>query len=151
MNGISGTLQFFILPFIVKRVGARWLWLSMPIIMLVLTSLQFYEQNVSLTLVGLTFLTIKTIEYSLRGQASEMVWVMLDYESRFIGKELINLFANRLGKSATAISLFLWTVHLEKEGSPQLRRFAVNASVFLAFLWLICTIRVTRLIPSKKV
>ena len=123
----------------------------MPIIMLVLTSLQFYEQNVSLTLVGLTFLTIKTIEYSLRGQASEMVWVMLDYESRFIGKELINLFANRLGKSATAISLFLWTVHLEKEGSPQLRRFAVNASVFLAFLWLICTIRVTRLIPSKKV
>eukprot|EP00551_Chaetoceros_affinis_P009265 CAMPEP_0203684830 /NCGR_PEP_ID=MMETSP0090-20130426/48236_1 /ASSEMBLY_ACC=CAM_ASM_001088 /TAXON_ID=426623 /ORGANISM="Chaetoceros affinis, Strain CCMP159" /LENGTH=482 /DNA_ID=CAMNT_0050554011 /DNA_START=647 /DNA_END=2092 /DNA_ORIENTATION=+ len=134
VNGVSGALQFFILPFMVKRIGARWLWLIMPIIMLTFTSLQFYRQNPSLTLVGLTFLTMKTIEYSLRGQASEMVWVMLDYESRFIGKELINLFANRLGKSSTAIFLFLLTVQIEKDGN-HLSRFAVNASVVLAFLW----------------
>lgn len=111
--------------------------------------MQYYEKTPSLTLVGLIFLTMKTIEYSLRSQASEMVWVMLDYESRFIGKELINLIANRMGKSATAISLFLWTVHLEKEGI-QLRRFTVNASIVLASLWLVCTIRVTRLIPSTQ-
>ena len=118
--------------------------------MLILTSLQFYDQsNPSLSLVGLTFLTMKTIEYSLRGQASEMVWVMLDYESRFIGKELINLFANRLGKSATAIFLFLLTIQIEKDGMGLLRKFAVNGSIVLAFLWLVCTIRVVRLIPSK--
>lgn len=118
----------------------------MPITMLILTLLQFNEQKPSLTLVGLTFLAMKTIEYSLRSQASEMIWVMLDYESRFIGKELINLFANRLGKSATAVTLFLLTVHLEKDES-QLRKFAIHASIALALLWLICTIRLTRLIP----
>ena len=133
-----------------KKIGAKWMWLIMPIIMLILTSLQFYDQsNPSLSLVGLTFLTMKTIEYSLRGQASEMVWVMLDYESRFIGKELINLFANRLGKSATAIFLFLLTIQIEKDGMGLLRKFAVNGSIVLAFLWLVCTIRVVRLIPSK--
>lgn len=125
------------------------MWLMMPIIMLILTSLQFSQHNPSLALVGLTFLTLKTIEYSLRGQASEMVWVMLDYESRFIGKELINLFANRLGKSGTAVILALLTVRLEKDGM-NLRSFIVNTSIFLAFIWLICTIRVTRLIPTKR-
>jgi ATP/ADP translocase len=148
VNGISGALQFFILPFMVKRIGATWLWLSMPLIMLILTSLQYYEQNPSLTLVGLTFLTMKTIEYSLRGQASEMIWCLLDYESRFMGKELINLFANRLGKSTTAISLFLFTVHLEKD-TLHLRRLTVNASILLAFLWLLSTFRVTRFIPRE--
>jgi hypothetical protein len=149
VNGVSGALQFFILPFVVKKIGARWMWLMMPIIMLILTSLQFSQHNPSLALVGLTFLTLKTIEYSLRGQASEMVWVMLDYESRFIGKELINLFANRLGKSGTAVILALLTVRLEKDGM-NLRSFIVNTSIFLAFIWLICTIRVTRLIPTKR-
>ena len=132
----------------------------MPSIMLILTSLQFFEKTPSLVLVGLTFLTMKTIEYSLRGQASEMVWVMLDYESRFLGKELINLFANRLGKSMTAICLFLLTIYLEKpddvdaaDSSSQhdVRRFAVNASIVFAVLWLLCTIRVTTLIPTKRV
>ncbi len=126
------------------------MWLIMPILMLSLTSLQFYSQNPSLTLVGLTFLTMKTIEYSVRGQASEMVWVMLDYESRFIGKELINLFANRLGKSSTAIFLFLLTLQIEKDGN-HLRRFSVNASIILASLWFLCTIKVSRMIPSKKI
>lgn len=93
---------------------------------------------------------MKTIEYSLRGQASEMVWVMLDYESRFIGKELINLFGNRLGKSTTAICLFLLAMQLEKDSSHDVREFAVNSSMILAFLWLLCTIRVTQLIPSKE-
>lgn len=37
------------------------------------------------------------------------VYVSLDYESRFVGKEIIGLFVNRVGKSAMAIGLSLVT------------------------------------------
>mmetsp|Transcript_15056 Transcript_15056/g.18361 ORF Transcript_15056/g.18361 Transcript_15056/m.18361 type:complete len:545 (+) Transcript_15056:231-1865(+) len=148
VNGVSGALQFFILPFVVKRIGPRWLWLTMPLIMLVLTSIQFYAKEPSLSIVGLTFLTMKTIEYSIRGQASEMVWVKLDYESRFIGKELINLFANRLGKSTTAVLLFVLSMQLEKDGGTHLRHISIVACNLLAILWLFSAMRLARMIPS---
>ena len=32
---------------------------------------------------------MKAMEYSIRGVTTEMVYVTLDYESRFLGKEII--------------------------------------------------------------
>lgn len=37
------------------------------------------------------------------------VYGSLDYDSRFFGKEIVSLFANRLGRSGSAVSLALVT------------------------------------------
>lgn len=148
INGISGVMQFLILPIITKRVHISYLWLLMPSIMLLFTTLQQYVDNPSLTLVGCTFLSMKTIEYSLRGQVSETVFASLDYESRFIGKQRINLFANRLGKSATAASLFILATYMEKEGR-ELDKLLVMVSNVIAGIWLFATLQLTRCINDK--
>ena len=121
----------------------------MPSIMILLTAIQVYENNPSLTLVGCTFLSMKIIEYSLRGQVSEMVFASLDYESRFVGKQKINLFANRLGKSGTAVALFLLATYMDKN-VKELNHFLVIASNMIAFLWLFATLQLTRYIEVPK-
>jgi ATP/ADP translocase len=149
INGISGFMQFFVLPICTQKIRLSWLWIAMPLAMLCLTSMQMYGKQPSLKLVGITFLSMKTIEYSIRGQVSEMVFASLDYESRFIGKQKINLFANRLGKSAMAVSLFLLATYLDKEDS-ELSQILVLGSNLIAFVWLLSTIQLTKFIEDRK-
>ena len=45
------------------------------------------------------------MDYSLRNILAELVYVPLDFESRYVGKEIIAVFANRFGKSGMALIL----------------------------------------------
>ena len=45
------------------------------------------------------------MDYSLRNVLAELVYVPLDFESRYVGKEIIAVFANRFGKSGMAMIL----------------------------------------------
>jgi ATP/ADP translocase len=76
------------------------------------------------------------------------LYVTLDYESRFIGKEIINLFANRLGKSGTAICLFLITTQLEQDES-KLEKFLTLGSNLVGVLWLCSSLSLTKLLRTK--
>eukprot|EP00979_Chaetoceros_neogracilis_P005812 scaffold1124_cov270-Chaetoceros_neogracile.AAC.2 len=78
-----------------------------------------------------------------------MVFASLDYESRFVGKQKINLFANRLGKSGTAAALFLLATYMDKN-VKELNHFLVIASNMIAFLWLFATLQLTRYIEVPK-
>ena len=107
INGISGILQFAVFPWLVSShtVDPRRLWPIMPAVMLV-CSLGMTKHQ-SLEMIAGSFLMMKILEYSLRGVVNEMVFASLDYESRFVGKEIIGVFANRLGKSVMAVALSL--------------------------------------------
>jgi ATP/ADP translocase len=148
INGVSGVMQFLLLPLVSKKMHERQLWLFMPCFMILLTSFQLYQSDSSLAVVGFTFVSLKTIEYSLRGQCNEIAFARLDYESRFLGKEMINLFANRLGKSAMALSMFLLTTIIEHKSEVDLNAFLVQASNAVAFLWLLATIHLTSFLPN---
>ena len=89
INGFSGVLHFAVLPAIVKRLNNQQLWLIMPTIMLVSTSLVWFHNTDSIHLISASFVLMKAMEYSIRGVTTEMVYVSLDYESRFLGKEII--------------------------------------------------------------
>lgn len=148
INGISGILQFLILPAISKRVHERSQWIFMPAVMMIFTLYQLCQNNSSISVVGLTFVVMKTIEYSIRGQCTEIAFSRLDYESRFLGKEMINLFANRMGKSGMAVSLFLLTTNIEHNGPFDLNKFLVRASNIVAFLWLLASLYLTSFLPK---
>jgi len=117
--------------------------------MLCFACVQHYEALDSISIVSLSFTTMKVMEYSVRGVTSEMLYVTLDYESRFIGKEVINLFAARLGKSSMAICLsLLSSLWVKSEGELE-KLLSLWLSV-VAISWIIATLRLTRLLPSEE-
>ena len=97
-------------------------------------------------LVTATFVVYKILEYSVRGVAVEMVYVNLDYESSFFGKEVIGLFVERLGKSCAAVilSLVSWTFG----NSALLDKAFVQALSVASLLWLFSSYQLAH--PTKK-
>jgi ATP/ADP translocase len=64
--------------------------------------------------------------------------VSLDYESQFLGKEIIGLTVNRFGKSIMALTTACFGLSVDLDH--------LRASlVFVAFLWFIATYRLVRL------
>ena len=123
MNACSGVLQFLVLPLLIrlwnpskKQDGAepsqlwrwqqRFLWLTMPISMMICSALLVYYSNEkALALVTVTFALNKVLEWSVRGVAMETLYASLDYEGQFLGKELISMVVDRVGRSSTAVAL----------------------------------------------
>lgn len=149
INGISGVLQFFIIPIVTKIVDVRWLWLFMPVTMLCLSCMQLFEAIDSINVVSFSFAMMKIMEYSLRGVTSEILYVSLDYDSRFIGKEVINLFASRLGKSSMAVCLSVLSSFWVK-GDSELEQFLSFGLSVVAVSWIFTTLRLTRLLPTEN-
>jgi hypothetical protein len=73
INASSGLLQFAVLPFLVKRIDARRLWLVLPCTMLLFATLMSYQHETTLYFIAATFSVYKALEYSVRGVTVEMV------------------------------------------------------------------------------
>ncbi|KAL7469931.1 hypothetical protein ACHAXS_010173 [Conticribra weissflogii] len=127
VNGLSTVFQFFFFPFLTRKVEPKVIWRVMPLLPLFCTLVQCVSSldggsgvlsflpsaltskpSAALYLVAVSFLTAKTMDYSLRNVLAELVYVPLDFESRFVGKEVIAVFANRFGKSGMALILSGW-------------------------------------------
>lgn len=78
-----------------QRIDPSVLWKIMPTIMLAFTTYQSLQINPSLKLVSACFLVMKTLEFSVRRMLDELVYVPLDFESRYVGKEVIGVFGYR--------------------------------------------------------
>ena len=68
------------------------------------------------------------------------MYVSLDYESRFLGKEIIGVFVNRVGKSVVAIALSFVTAYFGSELDLQ---YLSVALVAVAAAWLFVSYRLT--------
>lgn len=86
INVITMGLQFFVLPPLMTVIEPRDLWRAIPVISLLFSCFQAMQDDPSLYVVSASFLVIKVIEYSARRMLDEMVFVPLDFESRFVGK-----------------------------------------------------------------
>ncbi len=149
INGISGVLQFFIIPLLLKYCEAHRLWLFMPSLMLICTLYQFgtYQKS-GLFGASASFFCIKTMEYSLRGAANEMLYVSLDYESRYLGKKVVSLIAGKFGKSSMAIALAVSMIVYGDHDNFMFYLLA-TASIFTV-LWLLSSVRLHSLIDASK-
>ena len=82
---ISCVFQFGILPPLMSVVEPSALWRLMPLFMLGLISYQsFFEVDPSLLLISGSFMAMKTLEFSVRRMLDELVYVPLDFESRYL-------------------------------------------------------------------
>ncbi|KAL9186927.1 hypothetical protein ACHAXT_010647 [Thalassiosira profunda] len=149
INGVSGVFQFFAIPVLLRYCEAHRIWLFMPTLMLgctVFTLATF--QSSGLLGASASFFCIKTMEYSLRGAANEMLYVGLDYESRYLGKKVVSLIAGKFGKSAMAVALSIIMVAYG-ESSRMMWWLSATALGF-TLLWLLMSVRLHSLIEATK-
>jgi ATP/ADP translocase len=143
---VSGVLQFLVLPFLANHLNPRLFWIIMPISMLCLSLIESARGEVSLDMVAIIFCTMKIMEYSFRGLANEMVYAALDYESRYVGKEVIGLGC-RFGKSGMAITLFLLASWYED--TELLVHHSMIALTIVSAIWLGVSIQLNNLIKAS--
>ncbi len=94
---------------------------------------------------------MKRMEFSVRRMLYEMVYVPLDYESRFLGKEVIGVLGYRFGKLGASLALSAITSSFFGGGGGAmgvrgLSHFATAA----AGLWLVAAWRLSNLVPTKE-
>jgi ATP/ADP translocase len=144
INLVTMVLQFSILPQIMKFIEPRDLWRVVPLVSCLSTTFQAFQNDPSLYAVSLSLLIMKVSEYSARRLLDEMVFVPLDFESRFVGKEVLGVFGYRFGKSLMSLVLSGITAIF---GSCGLRELSVLSSM-VSFAWLQTAWRVSLLVPT---
>ena len=152
INVLSCVFQFGILPATSKYTEPSMLWKGMPLLMLAMTCFVSVPKlsggtngDPSLTLIASAFLVMKTLEFSVRRMLDEMVYVPLDFESRFLGKEVIGVLGYRFGKSAASLALSALTSSFGTVGLRELSYFTTGA----ASVWLVAAWRLSALVPTR--
>jgi ATP/ADP translocase len=104
--GASAAMQFVLMPIFMKRLEPKMIWRVMPLVPFLVCLIQALALgSVPLVLIcGAQFFT-KTMDYSVRSTVYNLAYQPLDYESRFVGKEVISVLGSRFGKSGVSLVL----------------------------------------------
>jgi hypothetical protein len=103
VNISSCFLQFFVLPKILSSGSLPQVLANIPILLFITTMTVYLWP----TLLGvmIAFGSMKVIEYSVMTAAMEMIYMPMDKDVRYLGKELVKFFGHKLGKSGSSIVL----------------------------------------------
>jgi len=145
-NMASGFFQFGVIPLTIHHLKASWLWTCLPLIMISFGACQITQFPPTLTLTAGAFMAMKTIEYSVRGVLNELLYVPLDFESRYVGKEVIGMLGYRLGKSGTSLMLSA-AGYVCELGLRELTFVSLGISV----MWLGSARKLTEFLPDSKI
>lgn len=149
INVITMVLQFGVLPPLMTVIEPRTLWRVLPLVSLLFTAFQAGHANPSLQLVSASLLVMKVSEYSARRMLDEMVFVPLDFDSRFVGKEVIGVFGYRFGKSLMSLALSGLTHWGGGGGEFGLQQLSV-LSTGVAIAWMRAAWHLSNLVPTHQ-
>jgi ATP/ADP translocase len=145
INMASSLLQFAVMPQILPRMEPRNLWRFMPLCMVIAVAFQSTHVDPSIYVIGGAFMLMKIMEFSIRRLLDEMVYVPLDFESRFVGKEIISVFGYRFGKSGMSLALSVLTSMFGNLGIQQLSFLTFGS----ALIWLSTAWNVSNLVSTR--
>lgn len=146
VNGSSALLQFLVLPIAMKNLEPKIIWRTMPLVPFAICVYQFGKRGeASLALIAFAVYMTKTIDYSLRSIVYNMAYQPLDFDSRYIGKEIIGVFGSRFGKSGISLIISGFAYSGTLRTAVELPFLSVSA----CSLWLMGTFWLSTLIPSK--
>lgn len=145
ISAVSGMAQFLVLPLVMSRIDPKWAWKFMPILPVACTAITSFQGDPSLLIVALAFFFTKVLDYSLRGVVNEMVYVPLDFTSRYLGKEVIGVFGNRFGKSGMSLILSGLTFGFGTFGMAHLTKLSAVASL----VWMSCAWQLSGWVLTK--
>jgi hypothetical protein len=103
VNIVVCALQIFVLPIVLSQASLPRVLTKVPLIVMCVAALGVLRPGI--TSVMISFGVIKVLEYSVMTAASEMIYVDMGHEVRYLGKELIRYFGHKMGKSAASLLL----------------------------------------------
>ncbi len=141
-NFLAAAFQFLILPAI--KFEPKTVWRLMPLVPFAACLTLALQSQCSLALLGGAFGVIKLLDYSLRNVVYVTAYQTLDYESRYVGKEIVSVLGSRLGKSGVSLVLSGLT-GFGLTGLPQLIQFSLaSCGVWQASSWCL-----SKLVPTR--
>ena len=146
INVITMVLQFGVLPPLMTVIEPKDLWRAVPVVSLLFTGFQALQKNPSLYTVSASLLVMKVSEYSARRMLDELVYVPLDFESRFLGKEVIGVLGYRFGKSIMSLALSGMTQVMGNFGLQELSMLSTG----VALAWLRMAWRLSNFVPTQQ-
>lgn len=150
VNGISGTMQFFVLPLLRKYLEPQWVYRFLPFFLMPLLTYAAVvpaSSDNGLKIAAIAFFALKSTDYSIRNVANEMVYQPLDFDARYLGKEVIGVFANRFGKSGTSMILSgLTGLGLMAKSTRPMSQLAVA----VGGIWSACSINLSRYVVTNR-
>ena len=111
ISGVSASMQFLAFPFVLRHCEPRWIWRAMPLLPFLICLRQCLSGGVGLPSssssllfwAATAFALAKIMDYSTRSVVFPMAFQPLDFESRYIGKEVIGVLGSRIGKSGMSL------------------------------------------------
>lgn len=117
VNITACVLQCFILPSLLSQSTLPNVLSTIPFIVFVAVMLGVVYPGLISVMLG--FGTIKVLEYSIMTAASEMIYMPMGHDVRYVGKELIKFFGHKLGKSAASLVLSACVAHMRPSLATQ--------------------------------
>mmetsp|Transcript_3010 Transcript_3010/g.4585 ORF Transcript_3010/g.4585 Transcript_3010/m.4585 type:complete len:344 (-) Transcript_3010:21-1052(-) len=142
VNVISGCLQLFIVPSFLTHDSLSGVLLAVPI--LITCCLIWQIMYPGMMTVMLCYGALKVAEYSVLGICFDMVYMFLSSDVRYIGKELVRFFGQKVGRSVMSTSIGVY-VHC---AAPSQRHMSVIITGF-ALLWVQNMCNLTTIVPIK--
>ena len=103
VNIFSFLMQFFITPFLLKKVSIRIIQIIIPIVHLVnFIAIFMYPQ---LAFVAFGYFCFKGIDYSIFRASKEILYIPLSYDARYRAKQIADSFMYRFSKGFTALCI----------------------------------------------
>ncbi|GKY94094.1 hypothetical protein MPSEU_000375800 [Mayamaea pseudoterrestris] len=147
VNIITMVIQIVILPPIMTILEPKDLWRVVPFITMIFTFFQSTLKHPSLAIVSASLLIMKVSEYSVRRMLDEMVFVPLDFESRFLGKEVIGVFGYRFGKSLMSLGISA-IAQIAGSGNFGLQQKSYLGAI-ISVAWMQTAWRLSNLVPTR--
>ena len=110
-------LQVFVMPHVLCISTLPRVLRSIPMIILGIVLLGYIYPSLLTIMFG--FGALKVLEYSIMTSATEMIYMPMSGEQRYLGKELIRFFGHRMGKSAAVMILSAASVHFKPSLATQ--------------------------------
>eukprot|EP01033_Poteriospumella_lacustris_P005519 gene5518-3935_t len=139
---MSSGLQCFVLPTMLSQSTLPRVLMYLPFI--VFATVMIGVVHPGLVSVMLGFGTMKVLEYSIMHSASEMIYVPLGHEVRYVGKELVKFFGHKLGKSAASLALSFLIAKLQ----PSLMFQSIWGGAF-SLIWAVSIFCLSKHLPLK--
>ena len=96
---------------------------SIPIVILVIVIGGYIYPSLLTVMFG--FGALKVLEYSIMTSATEMIYMPMNSEQRYLGKELIRFFGHRMGKSAAVMILSAASAHFRPSLATQVQYYQI--------------------------
>lgn len=143
VNISACSLQCFVLPHLMSHKSLPQVLLYLPIIVFFSVMLGVFKPGIISVMIG--FGTIKVLEYSVMTAASEMIYMPMDHDVRYLGKELIKFFGHKLGKSTASLMLSFCIGAL----NPSLSSQSLWGAVFSGF-WAINMYQLSQYLTKRQ-